>query len=96
MINLDTSVTLNKTNKKSKPVVVWKDLESLIRNAKILVSCHGAITHAASSLDVKILDIIDENSKNWYQRYTSHIKNYNFIFRNKFSEIKEIILKKIN
>ena len=74
----------------------FQDLESLLRTAKILISCHGAITHAAASLDVKILDIIDENSKNWYQRYTSHIKNYNFIFRNKFSEIKEIIPKKIN
>ena len=74
----------------------FQDLESLLRTAKILISCHGAITHAAGSLDVKILDIIDENSKNWYQRYTSHIKNYNFIFRNKFSEIKEIIPKKIN
>ena len=74
----------------------FQDLESLLRTAKILISCHGAITHAAGSLHVKILDIIDENSKNWYQRYTSHIKNYNFIFRNKFSEIKKIIPKKIN
>ena len=89
-----------KNNGKKKIYLVLKptfhDLESLLRTAKILISCHGAITHAAGSLHVKILDIIDENSKNWYQRYTSHIKNYNFIFRNKFSEIKEIIPKKIN
>ena len=89
-----------KNNGENKIYLVLKptfqDLESLLRTAKILISCHGAITHAAGSLDIKILDIIDENSKNWYQRYTSHIKNYNFIFRNKFSEIKEIIPKKIN
>ena len=89
-----------KSNGENKIYLVFKptfqDLESLLRTAKILISCHGAITHAAGSLNVKILDIIDENSKNWYQRYTSHIKNYNFIFRNKFSEIKEIIPKKIN
>ena len=89
-----------KNNGEKKIYLVFKptfqDLESLLSTAKILISCHGAITHAAGSLDIKILDIIDENSKNWYQRYTSHIKNYNFIFRNKFSEIKEIIPKKIN
>ena len=89
-----------KNNGEKKIYLVFKptfqDLESLLSAAKILISCHGAITHAAGSLDIKILDIIDENSKNWYQRYTSHIKNYNFIFRNKFSEIKEIIPKKIN
>jgi len=89
-----------KNNGEKKIYLVFKptfqDLESLLSTAKILISCHGAITHAAGSLDIKILDIIDENSKNWYQRYTSHIKNYNFIFRNKFSEIKEIIPKRIN
>ena len=89
-----------KSNGENKIYLIFKptfqDLESLLRTAKILISCHGAITHAAGSLNVKILDIIDENSKNWYQRYTSHIKNYNFIFRNKFSEIKEIMPKKIN
>ena len=89
-----------KNNGKKKIYLVFKptfqDLESLLSTAKILISCHGAITHAAGSLDIKILDIIDKNSKNWYQCYTSHIKNYNFIFRNKFSEIKEIIPKKIN
>ena len=89
-----------KNNGKKKIYLVFKptfqDLESLLSAAKILISCHGAITHAAGSLDVKILDIIDENSNNWYQRYTSHIKNYNSIFRNKFSEIKKIIPKRIN
>ena len=89
-----------KNNGEKKIYLVFKptfqDLESLLSTAKILISCHGAITHAAGSLDIKILDIIDENSKKWYQRYTSHIKNYNYIFRNKFSEIKEIIPKKIN
>ena len=91
---------MKKTTVKKKIYLILKptfqDLESLLRTAKILISCHGAITHAAGSLNLKILDIIDENSKNLYRRYTSHIKNYNFIFRNKFSEIKKIIPKKIN
>ena len=74
----------------------FEDLESLLRNSKALISCHGAIIHAASSLNVKIIDLVDENYKNWYQRYTSYIKNYNFIYRNKFSEIKDKMLNKIN
>ena len=46
-------------------------------------------------LNVKIIDLVDENYKNWYQRYTSYIKNYNFVYRNKFSEIKDEMLNKI-
>ena len=41
----------------------FNDIESLLRNAKILITCHGALTHAANSFNVKIVDIIEENRK---------------------------------
>ena len=73
----------------------FEDLESLLRNSKVLISCHGAIIHAASSLNIKVIDLIDGKYKNWYQRYTSYIKNYNFVYRYKFSAIKNEIINKI-
>ena len=33
----------------------FDDIESLLRNSKILIACHGAITHAANSFNIKKL-----------------------------------------
>ena len=69
----------------------FNDIESLLRNAKILITCHGAVTHVANSFNVKIVDIIEENRKAFYQRYTSYLKKYNPIYRNKFNLLKKDI-----
>ena len=67
------------------------DLESILRKTKILISCHGALTHAAASFDVKIIDIVEESSKALVERYSLYIKNYYRIYRDKFSLIKNKI-----
>lgn len=67
----------------------FEDIESLLRNSKILIACHGAITHAANSLNVKNLDILNQDNSEWYQRFTSYLKNYNMIYRKNFIELKE-------
>lgn len=72
------------------------DIESLLRNTKTLISCHGAITHAANSFNIKIIDIIDKSKRSWYSRYTTHLNNYNSIFREDFKNIQQELLKKIN
>ena len=72
------------------------DLESLLRNSKILISCHGAITHAANSFDVQIIDIIEEKRESSYKLFSSHLKNYNLVYRNEFNIIKEYLINKIN
>ena len=69
----------------------FNDIESLLRNAKILITCHGAFTHVANSFNVKIVDIIEENRKAFYQRYTSYLKKYNPVYRNKFNLLKKDI-----
>ena len=71
----------------------FDDIESLLRKAKLLVSCHGAITHAANSLNIKILDILEENKSAWYQRFNLYLKNYNSIFRSDFNLLSNEILK---
>ena len=35
----------------------FDDILSLLRNSKVLIACHGAITHASNSFDVKKVDI---------------------------------------
>ena len=73
----------------------FEDLESLLREAKILISCHGALSHAANSFNIEILDIIEESKKEWYSRFTLYLKKYKPIFRNKFSEIEKDLLVNI-
>ena len=71
------------------------DLESLLRHSKLLVACHGAITHAANSLGVKIVDIIDESKKKFYTRFTSYLSKYSHVYRDKFNLLKVNLVNKI-
>ena len=74
----------------------FEDIESLLRNTDILISCHGAVTHAANSFNVKIIDIIEKNKSKWYSRYTSYLHNYKSIFREDFSNMNHKLLKIVN
>ena len=74
----------------------FDDIESLLRNSKKLISCHGAITHVANSLDVQIIDIIEKDKQIFYQRFTSHFNMYTYIFRENFNSIGNILLNKLN
>ena len=67
------------------------DLESLLRKTKVLISCHGALTHAAASFNIKIIDIVEESKDELVKRYSLYIKNYYKIYREKFSAIKNKI-----
>ena len=74
----------------------FKDIESMLRQAKTLVACHGAITHASNSFQLKIIDIIEEEKVSFYKRFTSYIYKYESVYRNDFSILKNNILDKIN
>jgi hypothetical protein len=71
----------------------FSDIESLLRNAKVLISCHGAITHASNSFSVKKIDIIEQNKENFYKRFNSYLKDYHSIYRNDFNLLNANILK---
>ncbi len=67
------------------------DLESILRKTKVLISCHGALTHAAASFNIKIIDIVEKSSEELVKRYSLYIKNYYRIYRDKFSIVKNRI-----
>ena len=71
------------------------ELESLVKNSSIVITCHGAVTHLASALNKKIVDIFDKSKKDFYYKWNKHMKNYNYIFRKNFNELTLEILKKI-
>jgi len=71
------------------------DLETLVKNSFIVITCHGAVTHLASSLNKKIIDIFDKSKKDFYQKWNKHIKNYSYIYRKKFDKLSFEILEKL-
>ena len=71
------------------------DLESVLRKAKAVVTCHGALTHAAASFNLKIIDIVEESSDELVKRYSLYINNYYKVYRDNFNNLSQNILSKI-
>jgi len=69
------------------------DLENLISKCKLLISCHGAVSHIAAAHQIKQIDIIDKMKFNFYSKWTAHFRNYSPIYRKKFSILSEEITK---
>ena len=76
-----------------KPTI--DDLVSLFKNAKTAILCHPGIIHIASALNIKIIDIIEKDKRLHYQKWTSHIKKYNSIYRDDFNLLKKNLLNKL-
>ena len=53
----------------------------------MLIACHGAFTHMASIYKIKILDIVEGNKINQYEKITYHMINHKFIRRNNFDNL---------
>lgn len=71
------------------------DLKFLIKNSSFIITCHGAPTHIASAMDKKIYDIFDKSQEEFYYKWTNHIENYSYFFRENFKELTNKILLKI-
>tara|TARA_B100001057_G_scaffold486737_1_gene568364 strand:+ start:2147 stop:3133 length:987 start_codon:yes stop_codon:yes gene_type:complete len=71
------------------------DLKYLIKNSNFIITCHGASTHLASALDIKIYDIFDKSQKEFYNKWNNHMQNYNFFYRENFSDLSNKILNKL-
>lgn len=67
------------------------ELENIVSKSKLLISCHGAISHVASAYNIKQIDIIDVNKHNPYSLWTDHFRNYYPLFRKDFSILSKEI-----
>ena len=46
--------------------------------------------------NIKQIDLIERNKKNFYRKWTEHFRNYNFLYRKNFKKLYKEILVKIN
>ena len=69
------------------------DLEYLVSKSSLFIGCHGAAIHLSSSLNIKILDIFEKKRENFYNIWIKHLRNYNFIYRNKYTKLSAAIVK---
>ena len=89
----NTFSEINNQNIKLIESLNFKELEKIVSRSKLLISCHGAISHVASAYNIRQIDIIDNNSKEPYSNWTDHFRNYFPIYRKKFSTLSEEITK---
>ena len=72
------------------------DIQYLLLNSDLLISCHGAITNVAAALNIKIFDIIDPSEDLLFEKYTAHFRNYTSFKRANFSTLAEDIISKLS
>ena len=68
-------------------------LERLTSRSKVLISCHGAISHIAAANKIKQIDIIDKSYN--YGRWTEHFRSYNYLYRDNFIQLSKKIMDKL-
>ena len=77
------------------PNLTFDELIKKISNTSLIISCHGAPSHAASAFNKKIIDIYDKSEELFYKRWNSHFRRYNFLYRNNFRNLADEILEKL-
>ena len=73
--------------------LTFLQIESLINDTDLLISCHGAASHVAAAKNKKQIDIIEKSKYFFYSKWTYHFRNYNYIYRKKFDDLSKDILK---
>ena len=67
------------------------DIENVIAKSDCLITCHGAISHVAASMNIKQIDIIDKAFD--YSKWTEHFRNYTSLNRKPFNILSNDIIK---
>ena len=71
------------------------DLENLISKCKLLISCHGSVSHIAAAHNIRQIDIIEKEKIDFYHKWTEHFRNYFPIYRTKFDELSNKIINEL-
>ena len=67
-------------------------IEKIIDNCDLLISCHGAVSHVATAKNIRQIDVIDESKSNFYKKWTAHFRNYKSIHRKNFNLLNREII----
>jgi ADP-heptose:LPS heptosyltransferase len=67
------------------------ELERITSHSKLLISCHGAISHVAAANNIRQIDVIDKSYN--YAKWTDHFRNYNYLHRVVFKELSQKIIE---
>ena len=70
-------------------------LEKLILNSTLLITCHGAASHVAASFNLRIVDIIDDSEEAFFDKWTNHFTNYQKLSRVEFTKLSKNIINLI-
>ena len=84
---------ISKMNIKLYDNLNFLELEHITLKSRVLISCHGAISHLAAAKETKQIDIIDKSYN--YRRWTEHFRNYNYLYRNTFKDLSKKIIEKL-
>ena len=66
----------------------FRDIEIVVKNAKILITCEGAVSHISNSFSIPTLCLIQRNRMKTAYFWTNHMKKISYLYR---SDIKKII-----
>jgi ADP-heptose:LPS heptosyltransferase len=92
LILKNTILKIKDDNVKLVEGLNFEELENIVSQSKLLISCHGAISHVASAYNIRQIDIIDINTQNPYSNWTDHFRNYYPIYRKNFTNLSTEIL----
>lgn len=70
-------------------------LQHIISKSKLVICCHGAASHLASSYNLRLFDIFDESELEAYKKWNSHFRNYDYFFRDEFNSLSQKIINHI-
>ena len=68
------------------------ELSYVISKSSLMIACHGSLSHLASALNIKIIDIFEERERFTYYKWNAHFRNYNFIYRTDFNILSKRII----
>jgi len=99
-VNCPTILNDIAVNNSNNRVKIYKkinffDLENLISKCKLLISCHGSVSHIAAAHNIRQIDIIEKEKVDFYHKWTEHFRNYFPIYRTKFDELSNKIINEL-
>ena len=66
----------------------FRDLEIVVKNSNMLITCEGAVSHVSNSFNTPTLCLIQRSRKQTATFWTSHMKKIKYLYR---SDIKKVI-----